>query len=1106
MNRAKEYLQRAAQSRHGRRIGIGVLVAFLMIGVLGFLAVPPLVRSLLQDTLTAKLHRPVTIGAVAINPYALSARLERLSIGGTDGETAGLDELYVNLEASSLFRGGPVVKEIRLTGPRVRVVREAEDRYNISDLLEEWTKPSDDPTPRFALNNIQVSGGRVEFDDRPRGIRHQVSDITLALPFVSSLPAQMEVFVEPAFSAIINGAPLALTGRSKPFAESHESELKLDLDRFDLARYAAYLPAAIPVAITAGTLDTDLKLVFLARRDGPSSATLSGTMALNDLAIQDRAGQPLAKLRRLSAELASIDPLNMKFDLGQVGLESLEGHVRVDRDGVLNWQALAGKPAPKATAGPSAKPAAWSLKGLHLADATLLWRDDSTGAKPQTVALTNLEATVGKLDSKLTDPIAVDATWSVDAGPRLQLPKVEVKGLAIDLSNRTLQAGQWRIDNARVALARAADGALEWLTPPRLQSRPSTPAESSPPWTVSLARLEATAAVRFEDRSTEPAATQVLENLILVAENLGTAMDSQGKIDLSTRINRKGELRASGSLAVAPAGADLKLDLRGLELLPLQPYFNHFLNITITRGQIAAQGHLNLALAPDGVPTGGFKGELTMGDLASVDKANAADFLKWKSLHLGGIDLKLAPFSLAMKEVALSDFFSRLIVSPEGKLNLMQIVRKEETASPTAPTPTADTPSQTATATPPAPAPAAEKPNIRIDLVSLQGGTVRISDNFIKPNYSARLDEIGGRVSGLSSAKDTAADMELRGAYEGAPVMIAGRLNPLTAEPTLDLKAEVRGVEMTPFSPYAGKYAGYAIDKGKLSLYLNYKIDNGQLNADNRIFLDQLTFGEKVESPDATGLPVTLAVALLKNRRGEIDINLPISGSLKDPEFSVGGIVVKVIFNLLAKAITSPFALLGSLFGGGEELSHIEFETGRAALTAASLKRLESLATALNDRPALRLEITGRVDPEADREGLKRTYIRRQVRAQKLEELVKKGQEAGSVNEVKVDDKEYPALLERAYKQEKFPKPRNFIGLAKSLPPEEMEKLMMTYAPSGEEDLRRLAARRGQEVLDWLVEKGQVPRERVFLLPPKIAADGSGPKEAKLSRAEFSLK
>ena len=397
---------------------------------------------------------------------------------------------------------------------------------------------------------------------------------------------------------------------------------------------------------------------------------------------------------------------------------------------------------------------------------------------------------------------------------------------------------------------------------------------------------------------------------------------------------------------------------------------------------------------------------------------------------------------------------------------------------------------------------------IKIGKITLQGGSVRFTDNFVKPNYTANLKRIVGRISGLSSEPGTVANLELRGNYDNvSPLNVTAQINPLSAKPYLDLQAEIRGIELTSFSSYSGKYAGYMIEKGKLSLFVKYKIENSQLAAENRVFIDQLTFGDRVDSPNATGLPVSLAVALLKNRDGEIDLNLPISGSLDDPQFSIGGLVVKVIVNLLVKAVTSPFALIGSMFGGSEELSNVEFDYGRAAISPEAEKRLDSLSKALIDRPSLNLEAEGRVDPEHDREGLKKARIDRKVRALKREDLTSKGVEVESSGTVVVSDEEYPALLERVYKAEKFPKPRNMIGLVKSLPVEEMEKLIVTNSVVDDEDLLALGERRAKAVRDWMVAH-QVPVERVFLLPTKLGEDAKPASEQKLksSRVDFTLK
>jgi uncharacterized protein involved in outer membrane biogenesis len=1107
--------------RRLRPYAIGFVIAVALIGVLGFLAGPPIARHLLLDALSKQLHRPVSIGEISINPYAMTARVTNVSIGERDngvGETAGFDQLFLNVSLASLFRVAPVIEEFSLTGPRVRLVHEAPGRYNISDLLDEWMKPSEAPMPRFSVNNIKITGGRVEFDDRTVDRKHVVSEINLALPFVSNLAHQANSYTEPAFSAKVNGAPLELTGKSKPFAEVKESELKLELDRFELAPYSAYSPVALPFAIASGQLETDLAIVF--RNDGKQPATLAiaGKAAIDGLNLVENGGSPLLTLAKLNVPVTGLDPINGRYRIGDIQIDGLEIHARADRSGDLNWLTLleklqgGRKPDPKPAAA-KATPIEWAVDGLHLVKSAIHWHDE-THPQPIAAHATDIEVAVGKVDGQFSQPITVDAALSLAAAPHASTERFELRNALIDLPKRKVDVSEFSARGLKLAAGRLADGKIAGLLPPRLkQGTAEQPAakvsDGETPWTVNLGKVElADASLRFDDKAVSPATTQTVEIARLMLANLSTAPKSTADLELAARLNRKGEIKTKGTLQPQPLAAKLNLDLRNLELLPLQPYFGEKLNLTVTKGQVATRGELALSQAADGKFLGGYRGQITVSNFHSVDKPNSADFLTWKSFHVDKLDLKLQPFALAVGEVALSDFFASLYVSPEGKLNLMQIVRKDDVA---------EKPVESSEQPPPAPSPdkvanvpekAGKKPPppIRIDQVTLQGGTVNIEDEFIKPNYSAHLTEIGGRITGLSSEAGSAADLDLRGSYDGAPVSIAGKLNPLAALPSLDLKAEVRGVEMTPLSPYAGKYAGYAIDKGKLSLFLTYKIADNKLQADNRVFLDQLTFGEKVESPTATKLPVLLAVALLKNRRGEIDINLPIAGSLDDPQFSVGGIIVQVIVNLLTKAITAPFALLGSLFGGGEELSHAGFTVGRASLSDATAKKLESLAKALDDRPALKLEITGRIDPEKDREGLRQAMLEHKVKAQKLAQLVKAGNEVGSVDDVTIDDKEYLPLLEQAYKQEKFPKPRNVIGLAKSLPREEMEKLMLANAAASDEDLRELANQRAKSVADWLAGPGKIPRERIFLLPPKLAADDSDPKEAPLSRADFSLK
>jgi hypothetical protein len=317
------------------------------------------------------------------------------------------------------------------------------------------------------------------------------------------------------------------------------------------------------------------------------------------------------------------------------------------------------------------------------------------------------------------------------------------------------------------------------------------------------------------------------------------------------------------------------------------------------------------------------------------------------------------------------------------------------------------------------------------------------------------------------------------------------------------LTASAHDIELTNLTPYSAKYAGYPITKGKLNVDLHYKLDNDQLNANNHIFIDQLTFGDHVENDTATKLPVRLAISLLKNSRGEIDVNLPVSGSLSNPEFSVGGLIWHAVLNLLQKAVTAPFSLIANAFGGnGEELGYVEFEPGSAKLSDAADKKLDTIVKALADKSSIRIDLIGRVDPAVDEPGLRTQYVERQVKQQKIKDVVGNG-ESVDLSTVTVDPKEYDKYLAKAYKSADFKKPRNFVGLTKSLPDDEMKSAMAANAPINDASLRDLAQQRAQAVQQYF--EGKIDSSRVFIVAPKLNADGIKDKGAT-TRVDFGLK
>jgi len=277
-----------------------------------------------------------------------------------------------------------------------------------------------------------------------------------------------------------------------------------------------------------------------------------------------------------------------------------------------------------------------------------------------------------------------------------------------------------------------------------------------------------------------------------------------------------------------------------------------------------------------------------------------------------------------------------------------------------------------------------------------------------------------------------------------------------------------------------GRVHPYALDLlRKLNFDVNYKIaPDGRLTATNKLVLNQLVFGEEVKGAPAS-LPVRLAVALLADRNGVIDVDLPLSGSINDPQFRIGPLIWQAIGNLIVKAVTAPFSLLtGGLGGGSGESSVVPFDAGSAELTPAAKESLDKVVKALTDRPGLRMTVVGLANLDKEREAFKRQRVRQMAAVEKRRVAARTGGDAAVV--APLTDAEYPEFLLAAYKRSEIKKPRNMVGLAKELPTREMEDLLMADITVDDEAIRALALDRAAAVRDHLLAQ-KLASERLFL-------------------------
>ncbi|MGS1009710.1 DUF748 domain-containing protein [Achromobacter anxifer] len=614
---------------------------------------------------------------------------------------------------------------------------------------------------------------------------------------------------------------------------------------------------------------------------------------------------------------------------------------------------------------------------------------------------------------------------------------------------------------------------------------------------------------KARDESLKPAVDIALQSLRVTADRLAMGPGQSNFTLAAAGIQGNGKLDLKGAFTPQPLTVKTSVDLSELNVASFAPYAASSLNATVRAITLGAKGNAEFAAAAGSAPMKvNWKGGVEVTGVDLQDRVNKDDFLNWKRLGFTGMDISVAGDKIGAKlgDIALEDFYGRVLLNAQGRLNVMDLVAAPGQAGGSI---TQDTQTPGRSAAPPPAAPAAKggggMPDISVNSVTLNRGRMTFTDRFVKPNYVAELSSIEGSITAVSSTNPQPAKVKVTGrVYTTAPLSISGVVQPFAKYLSLDLKASAKGVDLPRFNTYSAKYVGYPIKRGKLSVDLEYKIKNRALQASNHVVLNQLTFGDKTNSPDATKLPVLLAVALLKDSRGNIDINLPISGSLDDPEFSVGGIVVRVLLNLVVKAVTSPFSLLASAFGGGEELSYVEFAPGSAVLTEDSQQRIDTLTKALTDRPALKMDISGRADPKTDMEGLRQAWVDGKIRAAKAAATTPRGKKPNPAG-VEVSGAERAKYLEEVYDDTDIKdKPRNFIGMSKSVPAAQMEEMLRSVAPVGDEQLRQLADARAQAVYEKLQAQEGLA-DRVFIIAPQLDADGIK-DEGQPSRVDFSLK
>lgn len=613
--------------------------------------------------------------------------------------------------------------------------------------------------------------------------------------------------------------------------------------------------------------------------------------------------------------------------------------------------------------------------------------------------------------------------------------------------------------------------------------------------------------VTFRDRSvTSPKTAEFrFHDMSAGLSNLSGPNLTEMPYRLSTNYGTDGRISLAGSVRPEPLKLKTHVIVKDIPLTDFAPYAAEKIEVAITDGRLGADIRADIVRQGQQL-AGSYVGSMQVRSLRLQDPADRANLLLWELLRLDDVRGTLQPLAVTADRVLLSEYYANLVVESDGTVNFRRMLNerggaseetKEKGAKPLEKRETAE-----------------QKPNIRIGTVTLENGVLDFKDNSLDPGrYATRFVQLGGRVSGLSSEPGTRADVDLRGALENhSPLRISGEMNPLADPLYLDLRVDFDNIALPRFSPYSAKYLGYHIEQGKLRATLDYKIEDEKIEASNRILIDQLFFGREVESEQAVNLPVSVptAVGLLKGPQGKIELEVPVSGRTDNPEIGMGEVVweaVKKAFKgVFRKIVTNPFSFL---FGDkGEEFRTIYFDYGSPVLGSEQERSLAAVAEMLAERPGLKLDVTGYVDPERDPEGYRRYLVHERMQMAKYLDRLQGPQpapESGHIPEnVQITPEDRHEYLKRVYEQADFPKPTTALGTLKELPDEEMHKMLLAHTVVDEPQLRELSRLRSQAVRDFLSHTGKVDPSRLYLRIGEVTKNPEEPVKSN-ARVEFSL-
>ena len=1128
-------------------IAVGALAVYALVG---FFLLPYVIERTLPGSLQKNLNCRADVGKIRFNPFLFKLEVNDFNLTEETGAAViGFDRLFVDFETSSLFRWAWTFQHVILDHPRMNIEMGADGDLNLTRLVptaEAETKPAESiPAEaarpiRLLLHGIRINTGEITFTDR-RMSTPAVATLTplnLELSDFSTLPERKGPYTLAA--QMPGGAEIRWTGGIT--LAPVQSEGRVEMSNISVENGWQFFRDTMRIAPPAGRLDIRTQYQLDLGGAAPKLVLDGIDVLLSGLALSlEGAETPAIVLEKLHLSGSRFDLAKQQLDVGQLLMS--DGRVRgaIGPDGQLQLQAMftpqtgPGKPEPEkggaATAGekkapPSENPAGPWMVNLHefLLDNIRAEYADQTREPEMAAAVENVrihcaaEAEIGGTEPRIVVQDFSSRLGGILAGtagaePDLRLDAVIMEGGRFDLGAMQLSMDRIGLEGGHVNVVRGADGAINLadLAPPpptaAVAEKPDVPETKGPDLGFLVQAVDLKDfSTSFSDHTVQTDAPVV--QLDAIHATL-THVDGKSPMDFSTgfAVRQGGQFTAKGVVDPIGPAVQAELELAGLAVPIFQPYTNPHANIYLQSGTVSTRGQFGFQ--GEGLkPAMSFAGNLKMADFWFSRPDYSDEKHGWQKLTVSKINFKLSPDSLYIADVQFQGSSSKMVIDEAGRVNFALMAR-EQAPDEALPEAASAEPTGGGTVFP-----------VRIDRVKISDGKLEFSDLSLRPQFATRIHNLSGVASGIATAPDARARLAFKGDVDQyGDARINGEIAMGDPKHFTDITMAFRNIEMTNMTPYSGRFAGRRIDSGRLSLDLEYKIEDSQLLGDNQILLDSLTLGDRVESPDAVSLPLDLAIAILEDANGRIDIGLPVRGNLEDPEFSYGHLIWQALVNVIKKIVTSPFRALGGLFGDGmENPDSVVFESGHHTVSAPEREKLEKLAAVLNERPLLRLIVQGKYSEEQDGQALQKLHVQRRL-AEALGVEMAPGKDPGPVALAGSDtgqalralfvtafgEDQLQALVQSlmpqteengtpteptAEKAAQGPDEGGAVDLPEELLAQEMFNRLVGAAPLAESDLTALARARADAIRDTVLQSGDLPPERIGAKDPEAVAAG----------------